>query len=116
MRDRLRDKIEPEDDDINMNELRDAWVNNKLTTEDELRNILRRAYAGMEAPHQREAHRIIERAADLCGPHLVVAEEALEAARQSSMLKAITIAEDMKNLNGFAISEALRREMEKRGQ
>lgn len=113
MRQNIRDKIEPDDQDTDPVALMDAWINRKLIPEDEHGEALKHAYAGMEAPHQREAHRIISRGAELIGPHLKVAEEALEAARQSSMLRAIAIAEEMVSFNGFAIAEALRKELEK---
>ncbi len=110
----LRDKIDPEDADVDRDALYDAWVDRKLTTEGELKSILRNAYAGMEAPHTIEVHRIISRGADIMGPGLLIAESALEAARQTTWLKAIRIAEELKagnGMNAFVVFHALKKAM-----
>jgi len=79
----LRDKIEPEDGEVDPAALLDAWVHRKLTPEDELKSILRHAYAGMESKQHRSAISLINLAADLMGPQMIVAEAALQAARMA---------------------------------
>lgn len=108
----LRDKIEA-DGEVDEKALLDAWINCKLTPDDELRAILRQAYAGMETPAHRDVQALISRAADLLAPKMEVAETALAAARQQSMLRAISVVEDMKDFTAFAVINALRAEMEK---
>ena len=109
----IRDQIEPEDQDVDPVALMDAWINRKLIPKDEHGRTLKHAYAGMEAPHQREAHRIIARGAELIGPNLKVAEEALEAARQQALHRAIVIVEEQfKDFSAFAVVNAIRDEME----
>ena len=109
----LRDKIEPEDADVDPVALMDAWIDRKLIPEDEHGRMLRHAYAGMMTPSYRESMSIINRGADLLGPQLKVAEAALEAARQTAFLRAIAVVEDFKKFNAFAVINALRDEMKR---
>lgn len=109
----IRDLISPEDGDVDPEALMDAWLDRKLMPIDEHGRTLKNAYAGMETPSYRRSMEIISRGAELLGSELKVAEAALEAARQTAMLRSIAIVESFKQFSAFAVINAIRDEMEK---